>query len=241
MAIFLLPVFLFIAFLIVFNSQRLPHNEEYSLVSTSASAPASTEEITHGNIHKKQIIFTFDGGSNSASADLILQTLAKHRVKGTFFLTGEFILAHPDLARQMIREGHEIFNHTYDHPHLTEISDIDIIHELTKMDDVALSITGSSTKPYFRPPYGDHDIRVRNVAAGAGYQSIYWTVDAKDWEQSDGKSAQEVEDRILSSLSPGNIYLMHIGDTITGEILDRVFSDIEAEGYKLVSLTQGLI
>jgi peptidoglycan/xylan/chitin deacetylase (PgdA/CDA1 family) len=69
---------------------------------------------------------------------------------------------------------------------------------------------------------------------------VYWTVDAHDWEESTGVTASEVTDRIISNLRPGNIYLMHVGDNITGEVLDSVFTMIEDKGYKIVSLTEGL-
>jgi peptidoglycan/xylan/chitin deacetylase (PgdA/CDA1 family) len=97
-----------------------------------------------------------------------------------------------------------------------------------------------SSRPFFRAPYGDRDERVMDAAFKAGYHSVYWTVDAHDWEESTGVTSTEVITRIVSSLKPGNIYLMHIGDNITGNILDQVFTTIEEKGYKIVSLTEGL-
>lgn len=199
-------------------------------------------EIIHGNQSKKQLIFTFDGGSNSVSTEKILETLKKHNVKGTFFLTGKFVENNPDIVKRISAEGNEIFNHTYDHPHLTTSANKEIIFELNKMDKTFEKITGLSTKPYFRPPYGDRDTRVLNTAEQAGFRSVYWTVDALDWEEGieGGKNADDVKNRILDNVAPGNIYLMHLGDNITGDILDSVFSTLEEQGYKIVSLTQGL-
>ena len=202
--------------------------------------PISSKEIVHGNTSKKQIIFTFDAGSGTQSADKILGVLAKHHVKGTFFVTGKFIEGNKDLIMKVVSSGHEVFNHTYDHPHLTSLKDSDIVAELNKADTLLKLVTGSSTKPFFRAPYGDRDTRVEKVAAKAGYYSVYWTVDARDWQQSEGATSAEVSDLILSSLKCGNIYLMHVGDDITGEILDNVFTKIEEKGFKIVSLTEGL-
>ena len=221
----------------------------YNLVTmiTSPRVPAvvteratSVKEITRGDVTKRQVIFTFDGGSGAQSAQSILKTLAAHHVRGTFFLTGRFIEANPEIVKQIAEAGHEIFNHTYDHPHLTDVSDEDIAKELNSMEDMLMNTTGHKSGPFFRPPYGDRDGRVLNQAFKDGYQSVYWTVDAGDWEESEGMTAVEVEDKILNSLAPGNIYLMHIGDTITGNILDGVFTKIENQGYRIVSLTQGL-
>jgi peptidoglycan/xylan/chitin deacetylase (PgdA/CDA1 family) len=202
----------------------------------------SSTEITHGKIFDKQVIFTFDGGSGIQSADQILAVLAKHNVKGTFFLSGQFVEAFPVLTKKIYLAGNEIFNHTYSHPHLPELKDEEMRNEFNKMDNAMKTIIGSdfSTRPYFRAPYGDSDKRVLSTAFKEGYQSVRWTIDAGDWQESEGMTALEVKERILSSLAPGNIYLMHLGDSITGSILDDVFSVIESKGYKIVSLTQGI-
>jgi len=205
-----------------------------------AAKPISAREISHGDATKKQIIFTFDGGSGAQSGEKILQVLAKHGVKGTFFLTGKFVEANPALVKKMVAAGDEIFSHTYDHPYLTKETNDQIDSELGGLETVLEKTAGLSPKPYFRPPYGDRDQRVLSEAFKDGYESVVWTVDAGDWEEPNGMTAAEVEKKILSSLAPGNIYLMHVGDDITGQILDEVFTTIESRGYKLVLLTQGL-
>jgi peptidoglycan/xylan/chitin deacetylase (PgdA/CDA1 family) len=200
----------------------------------------SSEEIDRGDVSRRQVIFTFDGGSGTQSAEAILKVLAEHRVKGTFFVTGKFIETNSDLVKKIAEAGHEMFNHTYNHPHLTNITDSEIVGELEQMDMLLRSTVGISSKPFFRPPFGDRDQHVRTVAAKVGYRSVYWTVDAHDWMESEGITVDEVKSRIMSSLAPGNIYLMHIGDNITGLILDDIFDHIESKGYEIVSLTQGL-
>ena len=197
-------------------------------------------EIMHGDTSKKQVIFTFDGGEGPQSGDQILDVLARHHIQGTFFLTGKFVENHTDLVRKIALGGHEIFNHTYDHPHLTSVTDEGIVTQLAKMNGALEQVIGSSTRPYFRAPYGDRDERVLSVAGTAGYRSVYWTTDALDWQETQGIGADEVKNRILSGVTSGAIFLMHIGDTITGAILDEVFTQIEAQGYRIVSLTQGL-
>lgn len=210
---------------------------------TIASAPFGgmvPSEITHGNRDKKQIIFTFDGGEGAQSASAVLDTLHKHNSRGTFFLTGKWVMRNPDLVQRMRREGHEVYNHSLSHPHLPLLSDQRIMLQLETMDETLLRLVGTSTKPYFRPPYGDRDARVLATAARAGYRSVMWTVDAGDWMESEGFTADEVRGRIFGNIEPGAIILMHLGDTITGSILDDVFTQIEARGYALASLSQGL-
>ncbi len=201
---------------------------------------AVPREITHGDISNKKIIFTFDAGGGVQSLDHILEILEKHSVKGTFFITGKWALENSDLVKKIAFGNHEIFNHSNNHPHLTELDDQQIKTELLETERILTNLTGTTTCPYFRPPYGDRDLHVLKVAAQEGFQSIYWTVDALDWRESEGMTADEVKNRILSNIQPGTIVLMHVGDNITGNILDEVFTTIENMGYKIVSLTQGI-
>ncbi|MEX2010237.1 MAG: polysaccharide deacetylase family protein [Parcubacteria group bacterium] len=186
----------------------------------------------------KRVSFTFDGGAGNHSHDEIIAILKKHNLKSTYFLTGKWATLNPEAVREMRDEGHEIFNHTYNHPELTKLGEADIQNELSSAEDAIKSITGVTTKPYFRAPYGDRNAQVLKVAAQSGYQHIYWTIDAWDWRP--GWTEETVKARILDNLAPGNIYLMHIGDDITGNILDEVFTEIKARGYTIVPLTEGL-
>lgn len=232
-AIFLLIIFGLYIFLFPEQKTVIPEPDVEIL-------PASLEEIVHGDKNKMQVIFTFDGGDSAISGEKILDVLNKHEVKGTFFVSGKFVEKNTLLVKKIHESGHEIFNHTYSHPYLTLISDEQISKELLEMNNALKIITNQSTKPFFRPPYGDRDDRVLKQAFDSGYRSVYWTVDALDWKESEGETADTVRYRILSTLAPGNIYLMHIGDNITGDILHDLFSTIKLKGYKIVSLTQGL-
>jgi len=139
---------------------------------------------------------------------------------------------------QIAIAGAEVFNHTYDHLYLTKLTDDQIRLELQNAETILSNLTGTTTQPYFRPPYGDRNSRVLEIAGQNGYQSVYWTLDALDWEAS--STADFVKNRIGTHLQSGEIILMHVGDDITGQILDEVFTKIEADGYKIVGLSEGL-
>jgi peptidoglycan/xylan/chitin deacetylase (PgdA/CDA1 family) len=193
----------------------------------------------------QRVNFSFDGGAGSHSIQAILETLKKHAVVGTFFVTGKWAEANPSWIKRAAEEGHEVFNHTYDHaprnsahPGLTNYTDEEIRVELRQANDIISGLIGRTTKPYFRPPYGDRNARVLAAAWSEGYRSIYWTVDALDWRA--GETDDTVRNRILTRLTPGAIYLMHIGDDITGRILDGVLTEVKARGYSLVSLANCL-
>jgi len=196
------------------------------------------DEIFRGNSDKKQIIFTFDAGAGVNSAQKILETAKNHNLKLTFFSTGKFAQINPDLIKQIVAAGHEIFNHTYSHPHLTQLTDDQIKEELQKAETTISNLTGATTKPYFRPPFGDRNTHVLEAAAETGYRSVFWTLDALDWQPD--KTAQGVKQRIYDNLRNGAIILMHVGDDITGDILDEVFTNIENQGYKIIGLNEGL-
>lgn len=249
-------IFCIIIVVVILLWQTAPFKYQFSDILTPTSNPLprwepleptpftppifikTPKEITKGDKTGKKVIFTFDGGAGTQSVKAILDTLAKHDLKSSFFLTGQWAIKNSSLVEEIANDGHEIFNHTYTHSHLTQITSEEIIQELQKTEDVILKLTGKTTKPYFRPPYGDRDTRVLQVAATKGYQSIFWTVDALDWKE--GIGAQEVLQRIFAGLKPGTIYLMHIGDTITGQILDEVLSAIKEQGFAIVPLTQGI-
>lgn len=124
------------------------------------------------------------------------------------------------------RAGHEVFNHTYSHPHLTQLSDAQIRSELLRAEQIIRGLTGKTTRPFFRPPYGERNSRVLGVAGKEGYQAVMWTVDALDWKESQGVTATQVKQRVLSSLKPGAIYLFHVGDNLSGQVLDQLISDL---------------
>jgi len=219
--------------------ETLPAQSNAASPSPSPTIPLQTpKEISSGNANKKQIIFTFDFGSGNQSGQKILEVLKDHDVRGTFFTTSRSAEQNARLIEQIAKQGHEIFNHTHSHPHLTQLTDEEIRQEFKKCEDIVFGLTGHSTKPYFRPPYGERDERVLRVAAQEGYQSVFWTKDAGDWITD--ITPQEVKQRIYSSLKNGAIILMHVGDEITGQILDEVFTQIEQQGYKIVGLTEGL-
>lgn len=237
-------------------AQKPTQNIAYTITPTPTQSPAAGQlplqeneiatstffqvkgEISRGNPNKKQIIFTFDTGAGTNSAQKILEVARQHAVTITFFSTGKFAEKNPDLIKQISTAGHEIFNHTYSHPYLTKITDEQIKEELQKADQIISGLTGQTTKPYFRPPYGDRNAHVLAVAADLGWRSVYWTTDALDWETS--KTADDVKQRIYGNLKPGAIFLMHAGDDITGQVLDEVFTHVESQGYKIVSLSEGL-
>lgn len=202
--------------------------------------PVSSEEITKISGKGDIIVLTFDGGGGDASARKILDVLTNRKITGTFFLTGKWIIDNPELTRDIVNEGHDVYNHTFSHPHLTELDDYGITKELDDMDRELIAIAGTSSRPFYRPPFGSMNKRVNETAAENGYRPVFWTFDAMDWMESEGETESSVKYRILSNLQPGAIILMHVGDNITGNILDNLINEIQSKGYRLVSLSEAM-
>ncbi|MCC6443000.1 MAG: polysaccharide deacetylase family protein [Armatimonadetes bacterium] len=201
------------------------------------SAEEMKKEIDRGAEGRKQVSLTFDAGASGEPTPKILDTLKARGLRVTFFLTGKWTEDNPDLVRRMAAEGHEFGNHTYDHKDLTKLSEEEIREEFEKTEKIVRDLTGKSTMPLFRPPYGSRDQRLREIAARAGYRCIYWTLDSWDSLRKDIIS-QEIASRVRRKISDGSIVLMHCGSEATAQALPGILDELSAQGYRVVSISE---
>lgn len=194
-------------------------------------------EVVRGPVGGGMIALTFDAGASARPTPPLLRVLAEKELRCTFFLTGKWIDANPELAAQIVVEGHEIGNHTYSHRDLQALTDDDIREELSRTEKSVRAITGVTTKPYFRAPYGARDDRVIGIAASEGYRSIRWSADSWDAFKK-GITAAEIEQRVLDRAEDGAIVLMHCGSWSTVDALPRVIDGLRARGYRLVTVSE---
>jgi len=200
--------------------------------------PVLASEIDIGNTDRQRIALTFDAGGPSEPTARILDILAQHHVHATFFITGDWANLNPDLVRRIYSEGHEISNHTMHHPDLRTLPDQGICTELNQADQVLSSLTGVTTRPYYRPPYGGRDDRVRNLSAHIGYRTVYWTIDTLDWQTT--ATSDSITRIVMDHLTNGAIILMHAGSQVESETLDGLMTKLEQMGYQMVTVTQVL-
>jgi peptidoglycan/xylan/chitin deacetylase (PgdA/CDA1 family) len=198
-------------------------------------------EWTRLPTRKKVVALTFDCGSNAGGVDSILKTLKAKRAAATFFLCGRWAEGFPARARR-IATRYPVGNHTYSHPHLTQLSDAAVRAEVRRGAAAIRSVTGADPRPLFRFPYGDRDARRIRVVNGLGYGAIGWTVDTLGWKgREGGQSTSSIVARVLGALRPGAIVLMHVGAAPDGSTLDaaalpRLIDRLRARGYRLVTL-----
>jgi peptidoglycan/xylan/chitin deacetylase (PgdA/CDA1 family) len=195
-------------------------------------------EIARGSTEHPWIALTFDAGGPSALAPSILDTLREKDVHCTFFLTGYWARNNPELVQRIVAEGHELGNHSNTHPRFTQLSNEEIGEELAAVEELVVELTGASTKPYFRPPYGNRNDRVRRVVQENGYLTIYWTYFVWDWV--DDEPAEAVLEYALEGASNGAIVVMHLGSWQIEEVLPEIIDELQAQGYRLVTLSEML-
>ena len=144
---------------------------------TAEAAPAGGwSEVVRGYPGKKRVALTFDAGATGETMPAVLNVLRQRHIHITMFFTGKFVEEYPDSVKQAVLDGHEIANHTYSHTNSLLLTDQQLEDELARTESIIYKLTGVSTKPYWRPPYGSRNNHVLNVAQSQGYRSIYWTL-----------------------------------------------------------------
>ncbi|QUW22558.1 polysaccharide deacetylase family protein [Sporosarcina sp. Marseille-Q4063] len=196
--------------------------------------------VLHGNPTKNQVALTFDDGPDIRFTPQVLDVLAKHDVKATFFLIGARAKAHRDITKRIHDEGHAIGNHTYWHPNLPKESLERLRWELTETEQVIEDIIGFKPR-LFRSPYGALNEEIVKTLGEMNHTVIGWDVDSVDWKL---PGADMVADNVLSNVGFGSIILMHDGGdwsmdlSGTVEGLDRIISKLKEDGTKFVTLPE---
>ena len=193
----------------------------------------------------KVVALTFDAGANADGVQSILGTLAKYHVPATFMLTGNFVRDFPAQARAIAAAGYRIGDHSVSHPYFItdKLTDAQIRDQVLSAQSQIKSVTGVDPWPWFRFPYGEYNQHAISVVNSVGFVPVGWTVDTLGWEgTSGGITTQTVLNRVLGSLQPGEIVLMHCGSnpddhsTLDADALPAVIQSLQARGYSFVTL-----
>lgn len=207
--------------------------------STSGSQVRPLSEIVRGAPGRRQIALTFDCGGGADALPELLAALRDASVKCTFFLSGEWVQRYPNSAKQIVRDGHEIGNHTWSHPDLTILSERDISSEIKRADAAIVTLYGRSTRPLFRAPFGARNSRVLTVVHALGYRSIYWSLDSLDSVGS-AKSSSFITAMVVSQPDQkldGAIVLLHVGNDSTAHAVSEILRVLKARHFEFVSVS----
>jgi peptidoglycan/xylan/chitin deacetylase (PgdA/CDA1 family) len=212
--------------------------------SASPGVPAALlgQDITRIPTDRRIVALTFDAGANADGVASILATLARERIRATFFLTGDFVDRYPAAARQVAAAGHRLGNHSVDHPHFPTLSAAGQRAEVLGAQQTIIAATGADPRPFFRFPFGDRTAATISVVNGLGYVAVRWTVDSLGWQGIAEQSVGSVTARVLGAARPGEIVLMHVGShptdgsTLDAEALPGVIDGLRQRGYNFVTL-----
>jgi len=203
-------------------------------VSTSGFSLDNCKAAFSQGQNRKEIALTFDGGASTGSVQAVLDILKNNNIPATFFFTGKWVENNPDIIKNISSLGFSIHNHSYSHPHIADISVDALTEEINKTEKIISDLIGKTTKPFFRPPYGEINDQIFATVKKDGYCSILWTVDALDWETT--QTAEGAKERVLSKAKNGAIILMHIGDDLVPKFLLDTVNGLKDKGYALVTL-----
>lgn len=182
---------------------------------------------------EKKVALTFDAAWGSDKTSKIINTLKEHGVEGTFFLVGFWVEQNGDKVKEIHDAGLEIGTHSNTHPKMSTLSAEQAKSELKTSSDMISAITGESVK-FFRPPYGDYNDTLLNVASSLGLKTIQWDVDSLDWK---GLSATEILSRVKSGVKNGSIILFHNNSDHILEALPLIISYLKEQGYSMVKMS----
>ncbi|RLU33537.1 polysaccharide deacetylase family protein [Streptococcus iniae] len=182
---------------------------------------------------KKIVALTFDDGPNPVTTPQVLSILDKYHAKGTFFMLGSKISGNEDLVKKVKEAGHEIGNHSWDHPNLTKLSPDQVSFQIKNTNMAIEKVTGKAPI-FFRPPYGATNANVQSIVA---LTQVLWTVDTRDWEN---HNTEAILANIKAQLRPGGIILMHDVHQTTVNALPTVLDYLKSQDYKFVTVSQVL-
>ena len=204
---------------------------------STPSGARGTARVSYSSVNTDApyVALTFDDGPDAKNTPRLLDMLAKRNIKATFFVLGERIEMHPELLKREKAEGHEIGNHSWNHPNLAKMSEEGVRGQLQRTHDLILKSSGSKTT-LMRPPYGSITERQKKwVADAMGYKVILWAVDPLDWRK---PGPAVVARRILSATRPGSIVLMHDIHTQSVDAVPQILDGLTAKGFKFVTVSQ---
>ncbi len=188
------------------------------------------------------LALTYDDGPNDPHTLRLLEVLAKHDVKATFFLIGRYVKQRPDIARELVRAGHVVGNHTFSHPNLIFASARQTRTQLLDCQQALADAVGEHSQ-LFRPPFGGRRPSTLRIVRELGLEPVMWSVTGWDWK---GKPAEYVERRVRQQVRGGDVILLHDGGHSTFGAdrsqsviaTDRLIDRYKSDRYEFVTVPE---
>src|SRR5712671_382513 len=190
----------------------------------------------------RQIALTYDDGPNDPHTLRLLEVLAKHDTRATFFLIGRYVRLRSDIAREIAKGGHTIGNHTFTHPLLIFKSEAEMRNELSECHAALTDAVGEHSN-LFRPPFGGRRPAVLRIAHELGLEPVMWSVTGYDWN---APSASIIEQKVGKQIRGGDVVLLHDGGhkhmgadrSQTVVATDHLLTRYKDGGYEFVTISE---
>lgn len=188
----------------------------------------------------KRIALTYDDGPNDPHTLRLLEVLARHDVKATFFMIGRFVRQRPDIARAVAQAGHIVGNHTTTHPLLIFESAAQTRIQLLECRDALNHAIGEHSN-LFRPPYGGRRPATLRIVRELGLEPVLWNVTGYDWT---APPAAVIEKKVMRQMRGGDVILLHDGGhremgadrSQTVIATDNLIRRYKDQGYEFVTV-----
>lgn len=177
----------------------------------------------------KEVILTFDDGPDPEKTPQILSLLEKYGAKGVFFVIGQKVDAHPEVARLLLENGHVIGSHSYFHGYLFDIlSPAKVADELQKTETAIRKATGADCR-FFRPPYGITNPNIAKALLLFNYRVLGWNLRSLDTVIHE---PQKLERRVMKRIRPGSMILLHDTAPAVLPVLESLLVYLKENGYR---------
>ncbi|MBS1104840.1 MAG: putative xylanase/chitin deacetylase [Deltaproteobacteria bacterium] len=227
-------------------SLGLPTGLFFALLADGIARPGSSvfyPTVTHGPRDGERVALSFDDGPDPEVTPAVLDALAKHGAHATFFTIGQLLVAHPQLARRIVVEGHELGNHSWRHSRWQNFFGAgEQAREIERGAQAIAGVTGSQVKPLYRPPIGLKSPPLARAAYQQQLTLVAWSLHSRDTRTADPK---RIAQRVLQRIRPGDIVLMHDGHDLPGrhrpacaQATPLILQGLSEKGLQCVSVSE---
>jgi peptidoglycan/xylan/chitin deacetylase (PgdA/CDA1 family) len=197
--------------------------------------PAWQNEVFAGRGANNLIHLGFDVEGNPEPIAELLDVLDSHNVKTTMFILGSWADNNPTWIEEFVQRGHELANHTYTHGNMKEMDAATVQDELNHVEAIVQRLTGKTTKPWLRPPFGSRSDVSLAAAYDAGWTTVIWSGSPEDWRPEFDEDA--MCRTLLESSYAGGILYAHTGRPEMPAVIDRFIGTMQQRGFTFVPLT----
>lgn len=228
--------------------RELTYDSQKNITSSFVKSNNVVSHVTQQGKNDKKIALTFDDGPDPVYTSKVLDILDSYGVKGTFFVIGQNVANYPEIAREIVTRGHEIENHSFDHPVFSLLSDDANYSQIKATNDIIKTVTGVQPK-FFRKPYSDSsditndaDIRYLQMLHKLGLKASEYDVDSKDWLLDD---SEKIVERVKQQLESRNgnyseilLHDRHINPELTISALPKIIEYLQSKNIQMVTVNE---